>query len=56
MLLLEGDGRNDAELWRKGSTHADAAAQQIRFWTRDNRIQVDGARFLNLGQIGRTLR
>lgn len=56
LVLLEGDGRNDAELWRKGSSAPDAAAQQIRFWTRDNRIQVDGARFLNLGQLGRTLR
>jgi hypothetical protein len=56
VLLLEGDGRNDAELWRKGSTRADAAAQQIRFWIKDNRVDVDGARFLNLGQSGRTLR
>jgi hypothetical protein len=48
LVILEGDGRTDAELWRKGSTTPDAAAQQIRFWPRDSRYQVDGARFLNL--------
>lgn len=56
LMILEGDGRNDAELWRKGSTTPDAAAREIRVWIRDNRIQWDQGRFLNLSQLGRTLR
>ena len=51
LVILEGDGRADAELWRKGSTTPDAAAQQIRFWTNTQSVQVDGGRFLNLGQV-----
>lgn len=51
LVILEGDGRADAELWRKGSTTPDAAAQQIRFWTKTQSIQVDGGRFLNLSQV-----
>ncbi len=51
LVILEGDGRADAELWRKGSTTPDAAAQQIRYWTNTQSIQVDGGRFLNLGQV-----
>jgi hypothetical protein len=52
LLILQGDGRNDAELWLKGSVAPDAAAQQIRFWTKNNSIQVDGGRFFNLSQTG----
>lgn len=55
LVILEGDGRADAELWRKGSTTPDAAAQQIRFWTNTQSIQVDGGRFLNLGQVAGSL-
>ena len=51
LVILEGDGRVDAELWRKGSTTPDFAAQQIRFWTTNQSIQVDGGRYLNLGGI-----
>jgi hypothetical protein len=50
LLILQGDGRNDAELWLKGSVTPDAAAQQIRFWTHNNSIQVDGGRFFQLTQ------
>jgi hypothetical protein len=56
LLILQGDGRNDAEFWRKGSTHPDAAAQGLRFWIKDNRLEWDGGKFLNLSQLGRTLR
>ncbi len=52
LLILEGDGRNDAELWLKGSVTPDAAAQQIRFWINNNSFQVDGGRFFNLSQVG----
>ena len=51
LVILEGDGRVDAELWRKGSSTPDFAAQQIRFWTTNQSIQVDGGRYLNLGGI-----
>jgi hypothetical protein len=55
LVILEGDGRTEAELWRKGSTTPDAAAQQIRFWTTNQSVQVDGGRFLNLGGLGTPL-
>ena len=55
LVILEGDGRVDAELWRKGSSSPDAAAQQIRFWTTNQSIQVDGGRFLNLSGVGMPL-
>lgn len=55
LVILEGDGRTDAELWRKGSSAPDAAAQQIRFWTTNQSVQVDGGRFLNLGGLGMPL-
>jgi hypothetical protein len=52
MMILEGDGRTDAELWIQGSTTPDATAQQIRFWTDTYRFQIHGARFLDLSQLG----
>jgi hypothetical protein len=52
LVVLDGDGRNDAELWMKGSKTPDAAAQQIRYWAGNNSIQVDGGRFLNLTHAG----
>jgi len=55
LVILEGDGRTEAELWRKGSSTPDAAAQQIRFWTTNQSVQVDGGRFLNLGGLGMPL-
>ena len=51
LVILEGDGYNDARLWMRGSTTPDASAQQIRYWARTNSIQVDGANYLNLSQI-----
>jgi hypothetical protein len=51
LVILEGDGRVDAEIWRKGSSSPDFAAQQIRFWTTNQSVQVDGGRYLSLGGI-----
>lgn len=51
LVILEGDGRVDAELWRKGSSTPDFAAKEIRFWTTNQSIQVDGGRYLTLGGI-----
>lgn len=52
MLVLEGDGRSDAELWLNSSVNPDAAAQQIRFWTDSYRFSVDRGKYLNLSQMG----
>jgi lipopolysaccharide export system protein LptA len=52
LIVLDGDGRNDAELWMRGSRTPDFAAQQIRYWAGSDSIQVDGGRFLNLTHIG----
>ncbi len=52
LVILEGDGYSDAQLWMKGSTTPDASAQQIRYWARTNRIDANGVNHLNLSQIG----
>ena len=51
LFILEGDGRNDAQIWFQGSSTPDAAAQQIRFWPRTRSLQVDGGRMLNLTPV-----
>lgn len=48
LLILEGDGRNDAELWRNGSSAPTAAGQRILFWTDTNEYRWEGGRELNL--------
>jgi hypothetical protein len=53
LVVLEGDGRSDAELWRQtrvGGPTSHAAARKILYWRSDNRIEVDDARFLNLNR------
>jgi hypothetical protein len=54
LLVLEGSGRSDAELWRYppsgGSTHA--AARKISYWRGENRVEVEGANLLDLSQFG----
>jgi hypothetical protein len=55
LVVLEGDGRRDAELWRQeqiGGARSHAAARQIWFWRGENRIEVDDARFIDLTQLG----
>jgi hypothetical protein len=55
LVVLEGDGRRDAELWRQeqiGGPRSHAAARQIWFWRGENRIEVDDARFIDLTQLG----
>jgi hypothetical protein len=54
LMILEGDGRTDAELYRwehLGSTPTYFAMRKIFFWPRSNRFKVDGARSLNLNQM-----
>jgi len=48
LLILEGDGRNDARLWVNGSVAPTAAGQRILFRTDTNEHQWDGMRELNL--------
>jgi len=47
LLILEGDGRNDAELWLKGSTAPTATAQRVLFWTNTHSYKIEGGRELN---------
>ncbi len=54
LLVLEGDGRSDAQLFRQqqiGGPMAHAAAQRILFWPGSNRLKVDGARSLELSHF-----
>jgi len=56
LLVLEGTPRTAAELWRQekiGSKVSRAAARKIMFWVDTNRIEVDGAEFLDLSQMPR---
>ena len=54
LVVLEGDGRTDAELFREehvGSQPAYLAAQKILYWPQQNRTSIEGARALNLNQM-----
>jgi len=51
LLVLEGDGRSDAELFRQqwiGGPTSRAAAEKIFYWPKTNRLKVAGARSLEL--------
>lgn len=53
-IILEGDGRTDAELYRQqvvGGPSTKVAAQRIYFWPQSNRVKIDGARTLELNQL-----
>ena len=55
MLTLEGDVRSEAELWklpRRDQVKPDAIARKIMFWRRENRVEVDGARYVDLSRFG----
>ncbi|MEQ8786773.1 MAG: hypothetical protein RIC55_10765 [Pirellulaceae bacterium] len=55
LVVLEGDGRSNAELWRQlevGGERSYAAARKILYWKGENRFEVDDARFLDLTQLG----
>lgn len=54
LLVLEGDGRRDAELRRQtrpGAPVATAAARKIFFWRSSNRVDVEDARMLDLNVL-----
>jgi lipopolysaccharide export system protein LptA len=53
-LVLEGDGRNDAEFWHQaapGSQHSHTAAGKIRFQRKTSTLEVDDGRTLTLGSL-----
>ena len=55
LLVFEGDGRSDAQLYRQakvGAATSSASAGKILYWRAINRVDVDDARFLDLDQLG----
>ena len=55
LIVLEGDGRTDAHLWRQlqiGGQRSHAVARKILYWRRDNRIEGNDIRFLDVSQVG----
>ena len=55
MLVFEGDGRSDAQLFRQlkvGGQPSTASAGRILYWRGLNRVEVEDARYLDLDQIG----
>ena len=52
LLVLEGD-RLPAQLFRKPSKAGapDAVAQKIMYWFDTNRLQVEGANFINFNRF-----
>jgi len=54
LFVLEGDGRDDAQLFRQqtvGGPTAKAVARKILYWRSTNRVELDDARFFDFGQI-----
>jgi hypothetical protein len=54
LLVFEGDGRSDAQLFRQakvGAATSSASAGKILYWRAINRVDVDDARFLDLDQL-----
>jgi len=55
LLVMEGSGRADAELWRQaqpGGAASRAAAGRILYWPSTKRLEVDDARYLDLSDLG----
>ena len=54
LLVFEGDGRSDAQLYRQakvGAATSSASAGKILYWRALNRVDVDDARYLDLDQL-----
>ncbi|MHB1034954.1 MAG: hypothetical protein ACYC35_19020 [Pirellulales bacterium] len=54
LLILEGDGRTDAQLFRQqreGGPTSPFAAQIIRYWRGANRVEADRFKMLDLSQF-----
>jgi hypothetical protein len=55
LLVFEGDGRSDAQLFRQvrvGAPTSSASAGKILYWRGLNRVDVEDARYLDFDQIG----
>lgn len=51
LLVIEGDGRTDAVLYHQdheGGPRSDTSARRFMVWPSTNRVQIDGATFLEL--------
>jgi hypothetical protein len=54
LLVFEGDGRSDAQLFRQlkaGAPTSQASAGKILYWRGLNRVDVEDARYLDFDQI-----
>ncbi len=54
LLVLEGDGRSDAELFRQqrvGGPREQSAARKIYYWHRLDQLRVEGARSFDMGPL-----
>jgi hypothetical protein len=54
LVILEGDGRRDAELFLQRQPGADpdhTVAKRILYWRKTNRLEVNGARVLQVNQL-----
>ena len=54
LLVFEGDGRSDAQLYRQvkvGAATSSASAGKILYWRALNRVDVDDARYLDMDQL-----
>ena len=54
MLILEGDGRSDAKLFKqeaKGGEESQIAAQKILYFPKTNQVNLDGVHLLNMNQV-----
>jgi hypothetical protein len=54
LLVFEGDGRSDAQLFRQlkvGAQPSTASAGKILYWRSQNRVEVEDARYIDLDQI-----
>lgn len=58
-LIFAGDGRVDAEFFRKPRTNplkADTVARTIMYWRRENRIEMSGGKYIDLSPYASELR
>ena len=54
LLVFEGDGRADAQLFRQlkaGAQPDSMASEKILYWIRQNRVDVEGIRYLDLDRL-----
>lgn len=54
LLILEGDGRSDARLWRwdrPGGPRSEAAFRKIRYWRSTNEATIDDAQMVDFSLL-----